>query len=107
MANKNTKPESTSTESKKDQNDIDLKIFQEIKMECDETKTQIISNCSFMERLIIGLKYYNVMINDKNINKSKVSKEIFIEFCNQIYTNYLDDFAHFIKKHSTNEQLIE
>eukprot|EP01084_Bolivina_argentea_P302379 521920_1 len=107
MGNCNTKQNTRVMRSIKGQNDVDFKIFEQMNTNCDESQIEIISNCSFLERLITGLKYFNVMINDKNINKSKVSKEIFIEFSDEVYTTYLDDFVHFVKQHGTNEQLTE
>ncbi len=45
----------------------------------------------------MSLKYFNVLINNNKMNASKVSQEILIEFCNESYTHFIDDFAHFLK----------
>ncbi len=60
----------------KDVNDMDIEIFEQIKTECKQSQTEIISNCSFLERLVTGLKYFNVSINDKNINYYYLKKHL-------------------------------
>eukprot|EP01084_Bolivina_argentea_P094189 169317_1 len=105
MGNKNTKQKSTTTRAKKlKDHPVDLKIFEDIKTQCNESDVQIVSNCSFLERLTIGLKHYYAIINDAKESKQKY----FMQFCDEIYLHHLlDDFAHFTKQHGSNEQLIQ
>ena len=53
-----------------------------------------IQNCDYLQRISIGLKYYDLFC------KNKIERDIFIQFCQTIYTNFLDDYCHFISVHN-------
>lgn len=80
---------------------IDLTIFKNLESnDCkiNELNDNIkhnnsIENCDCMKRIAMGLKYYQ-FVCDKTIES-----EQFINFCQEIYCNLLDDYCHFIKHH--------
>eukprot|EP01084_Bolivina_argentea_P101404 181815_1 len=58
---------------------------------------KIIKNCTHLERLSIGLKYHNLCVD---------KKEKFIEFCEKIYVELLNDIIHIIKLHGGTDDLV-
>ena len=88
---------------------MDLSIFNNNDNHCfngneDTVDTQ---KCSHLQRMLHALKYYTAL---KVENASNAG--IFMEFCNDIYTDLLDDYQHIITTHEQdleeiNEQLIE
>eukprot|EP01084_Bolivina_argentea_P307039 530646_1 len=91
---------------------MDLSMFKKYSTHCNKTKTNhdIISNCAYLQRLTMGMVYFDTLCNDNTPNKhiiSKLSQQIFVDFCVESYPNLLDDFIHFIQKHATNVQLIQ
>eukprot|EP01084_Bolivina_argentea_P314860 545394_1 len=93
----------------------DLQIFKNTSNNCKQSHNSIyiVSNCDYMKRLAMSLKYFDLLMNENRTtnnlqpNQLQNRKDILIKFCNEIYTDYLDDFYHFIKKHGSNEDLIE
>ena len=72
------------------QNLIDLTIFKNLNSnKCNN----YISNCNQLQRLSLGLKYYRLVCNNT------IDKDVFVQFCQETYTNFLDDYCHFIKHH--------
>ena len=62
-----------------------------------------ISDCTYLERIGHYLKYYQLLC--KNDGNDPNSKQLFIEFCTNSNGLCLDDYIHFISKHSDNESL--
>eukprot|EP01084_Bolivina_argentea_P113128 201695_1 len=86
--------------------ETDIALFQKSSSKCSKTKSnsiKFISNCKCLQRLSMGLKYYHKIIETK-MNES--TKQKFSEFYCKTYTNFLNDYIHFQKQHTTNEQLI-
>ena len=54
-----------------------------------------IKKCSYLERMLHGLKYYKLL--SLEINTS--NKEIFISFYQTVYTQLLNDYQHIISIH--------
>ena len=77
-------------------NNIDRSnIFKDLESsECIIPSTKYhISNCNYLQRIAAALQYYQLIC--QNI----VPKKQLIQFCQEIYTNFLDDYYHFIKCH--------
>ena len=62
-----------------------------------------ISDCTYLERIGHSLKYYQLLC--KNDDNDPNSKQLFIEFCTNSNGQCLEDYIHFISKHSDNESL--
>eukprot|EP01084_Bolivina_argentea_P185180 319353_1 len=76
--------------------DIDCKIFE------DNSDNCLANDCSFVNRIIYGLKYYQ-LLNTKIDGKGQL---IFTEFILNTYTQYLNDILHLKTKHNTDLYLI-
>eukprot|EP01084_Bolivina_argentea_P260797 440542_1 len=61
-----------------------------------------IDNCDYLARLTSGLKYYSLL----NISDNELSHDIFTQFCNDIYSNLLNDYNHTITIHSNQLEAI-
>lgn len=69
---------------------IDLTPFRNLQAnQCD----QGIYNCDYLNRIYSALSYYDLFCNHK------IEKDEFLQFCQDIYINFLDDYYHFIKAH--------
>ena len=55
-----------------------------------------IEKCDFLNRLLHGLKYYRSL----DIFNDKSDMEKFLTFCNETYTQCLEDYIHVISTHS-------
>eukprot|EP01084_Bolivina_argentea_P068582 124827_1 len=100
---------------------IDITIFSQnaiCNVGTNTSNKQIIPNCSRLQRLAMGLKYYSLQLKNLNINnvdefhyndeeKIKSEKDVFLKFCTDVYPHLLDDYIHWIKKHSNSYQLIQ
>eukprot|EP01084_Bolivina_argentea_P270894 460741_1 len=86
---------------------IDVGICKTASTNCNKgnTSNNIISNCSYLQRIAVGLKYYEMLRNDKKNNQTKVTKQLLAQFCMETYLQFLDDYIHFIKIHGDNKQL--
>ena len=79
---------------------IDLTIFQNLKQrQCIENHAndnnyKYIKNCDHLKRIAAGLNYYN------SFCQNAISLDRFTQFNETIYTNFLDDYCHFIKEHN-------
>ena len=78
---------------------VDLAVFHNLESKkCNITtsndKGEHISNCDHLQRIAVGLKYYNLMQN------GKIENDHFLQFCQEIYTILLDDYFHFVQTHS-------
>ena len=87
--------------------EIDFSIFKIESSECNitEKKNEIIANCSYLQRMCVGLRYYGLLCKENKLRESKVAKEVLVEFCDVAYTNLLDDYIHIVQNH--NDDLIE
>eukprot|EP01084_Bolivina_argentea_P043419 80010_1 len=83
------------------QANIETEINQVLKssVNCSNTK-QASKDCSCWQRIGVGLKQYHLLCDVMPNNQDN-----FIYFCNEQYTNFLDDYIHVIKKHQ-NDLLI-
>eukprot|EP01084_Bolivina_argentea_P270893 460740_1 len=88
---------------------VDLAIFKTTSTNCNKgnTSNNIISNCSYLQRIAVGLKYYEMLRNDKKNNQTKVTKQLLVHFCMETYIQFLDDYIHCIKVHGDNKQLLQ
>eukprot|EP01084_Bolivina_argentea_P144989 254262_1 len=85
--------------------EISLNEFQKgnnSKQQCNVTNnTQLdIKQCDHIFRLATTLRYYTLLVEDENDS----TNDIFLSYCNDIYTQLLDDWTHFITKHSSSTQ---
>eukprot|EP01084_Bolivina_argentea_P299260 515819_1 len=65
-----------------------------------------IVSCTYLKRLAMGLKYYNLLVNDNTFTQTKETKQLFVQYCNEKYTQFLDDFAHCLGEHGDTAQLL-
>eukprot|EP01084_Bolivina_argentea_P119542 211933_1 len=87
-----------------------MEIFKTLSDNCNIKKdtTVIIHNCDSLKRIAVGLKYYELLFQNKSIvNITEDNKLILIEFCNDAYPQFLDDMIHCIKMHSDSQQLMQ
>eukprot|EP01084_Bolivina_argentea_P169002 292995_1 len=56
---------------------------------------EIIESCSSLKRLMHALKYYSLL----DISNSKICGETLLNFIQNIYHQFLDDFSHLIEEH--------
>ncbi len=84
----------------------DLTVFKNIDEddECEQdSNDNIIQNCSSLNRLCSGLKYYSLLDIINNIDHINV----FNNFIHDVYgTTLLDDFTHLVQKHGNHTQKI-
>ena len=76
-------------------------ILEKNQQKCDGKES--IKECLYLVRIGYALKYYQLLC--KNNNNDPNSKQIFIEFCTNSYPQCLQDYIHFISKHSDNDSL--
>eukprot|EP01084_Bolivina_argentea_P130376 230147_1 len=64
-----------------------------------EKQNEIVSSCAYLERIAIGLKYYQMICYKLNQNIS--SQDLIVQFTTDTYTitMFLNDFVHLIKTH--------
>ena len=78
---------------------LDLSIYNKLrKRKCPRStkSNSCIANCDYLERIAVGLKYYDLVC------RNSIGKDKFVQFCQEIYKNVLDDYCHFISKHNHN-----
>ena len=82
----------------KDQDiDIDLSIFKaQTPEDCTREKRLSIDSCISLKRLFCAIKYYTLL----NIENNQDHQNIFINFIQEIYNNFLDDFTHVARVHA-------
>lgn len=92
-----------------DKNAIDWGLFHEICNNCEEppNDNNIIPYCSYLKRISVALKYYEMLCNDNKSQQRKENKQLLVQFCVETYTALLDDYVHFIQVHSDNKQLLQ
>ena len=80
---------------------VDMTIYKNLHSnECvitdhaNNTNYNFIQNCDYMKRITIAMKYY------QSFSNNKIEKEVFINFCEAVYTNFLDDYIHFMSVHN-------
>eukprot|EP01084_Bolivina_argentea_P211499 359779_1 len=74
---------------------FDINIFAEYSNNCNGT------NCDHLNRLMVCLKYYSLI----DLANDKQERDKFAEFCNNVYSNLLEDYIHLMSFHSSNSQL--
>ena len=82
------------------------KIFGQKTSECNTKPNveHIIQNCNCLLRIAHSLKYFKLTCKDnEGLNGDQTQK--FVDFCTNSYPECLDDYIHFISKHSNNESL--
>eukprot|EP01084_Bolivina_argentea_P256122 431100_1 len=87
-------------------NGIDFSLYQTgkgYKSKCEPDPNNIIKECKYLFRLTTALKYYNIL----KTTDSKVSQDIFVQFCTDMYVDLLDDIAHFHSEHGYEIEDIE
>merc|ERR1712154_564448 len=70
-------------------------------------KDGIISSCCSLQRIAVGLRYWQTLCGDNKLNQSQVTKDIFVQFCQETYGNFLDDFVHLICCHQAPNDLLK
>eukprot|EP01084_Bolivina_argentea_P295965 509665_1 len=85
---------------------FDLNVFKKVDEddECEQdSNDNTIQNCSSLNRLCSGLKYYSLLDIINNIDHMN----IFNNFIHDVYkTTLLDDFTHLVQKHGNHIQKI-
>lgn len=81
--------------------EIDLSVFETESSECNVTEKEgeIVSNCSYLQRMCAGLRYYDLLCKEGKAKQSKVMKELLVGFCDTTYTMMLDDYVHIVEHH--------
>eukprot|EP01084_Bolivina_argentea_P079427 144087_1 len=88
--------------------DIDFNIFNNESTECKISETnEIIHCCSYLQRIAMGLKYYDTICKDYTLVQSVMTKSLVNQFYMETYRDFLDDFCHFLKHHNVADQLIK
>ena len=82
----------------KTQLNINVSIFANLQSnqcsENDDTTTDnYITNCTHLQRLATGLMYHH------SLSQNVITNDEFIQFCQEIYKQLLDDHCHLIKYH--------
>eukprot|EP01084_Bolivina_argentea_P305543 527846_1 len=89
--------------------DINVKIFESKPSGNCGRKRHL--NCAALQRMFVGLKYYDVLFsNTTNIKMTETeTKQIFLHFNEMVYNKkqLLDDHVHIIKQHNASKQIIE
>eukprot|EP01084_Bolivina_argentea_P197919 339063_1 len=62
-------------------------------------KENIISNCSYLQRIRVALNHYERFCGNNSLNQSIDGKESFSRFCMESYHSLLDDYIHLITQH--------
>eukprot|EP01084_Bolivina_argentea_P020279 37728_1 len=62
--------------------------------------SSIISSCQCLQRICVGMKYFNWSGNHNN------KTETFVQFCIETYKDFLNDYIHIIKNHSNDFKCI-
>ncbi len=78
---------------------IDFSVFEMgkgYKSKCEPVVNNIIKECKYLFRLTTALKYYDIL----KTSDSKISQDIFTQFCDAMYVDLLDDVAHFNAEHA-------
>eukprot|EP01084_Bolivina_argentea_P259435 437744_1 len=77
--------------------DIDVSIFTQMDKNCNlNHNNKLINNCTHLHRIIHALKYNQLLLSDYN----QFTQNKFIEFCRGEYKMCVEDYIHFIMKHS-------
>ena len=61
---------------------------------CVISEKDHISNCDYLKRLAHALNQYDLYC------RKKIEKEEFMKFCQETYTDFLDDYCHFMGHHN-------
>ena len=61
-----------------------------------------INSCDHLQRMLIGIKYYQLL----NLHQNPSNNDIFIDFCQRVYVELLNDYQHIISTHSQQLELI-
>eukprot|EP01084_Bolivina_argentea_P311467 539127_1 len=69
---------------------LNFNLFDPMTSTCDDKY-----GCDFTKRILYALKYYSTL--DTIINDNC---DMLVEFCNQTYKSFLDDYIHVIEKHN-------
>eukprot|EP01084_Bolivina_argentea_P010361 19304_1 len=87
---------------------IDLKIYETPTTFCRQSNKidGTISNCSALLRLSVALAYYQLLFGQHYDKINQDKQKEFLNFSLHIYKGLLDDWDHFISKHSSNLQLM-
>lgn len=78
---------------------IDTPIFHNLQSnECIIPPSTInkdyITCCDYLQRIAHGLQLH------QSLCENKIGQDSFIQFCQETYSNFLDDYCHFIKYHN-------
>ena len=88
-----------STSQNKGKQTIDLKLFEK------HNEDECGDGCSRLLRIGYALTYYQLLCKTNDPGHGSNSQTIFIDFCSNSYPQCLDDYIHFISKHSDNDSL--
>eukprot|EP01084_Bolivina_argentea_P216313 367526_1 len=86
---------------------LDSTIFKNQSRKCEKVKSNVINHCQSLQRLFVGLKYYNTLCASNKSNQTQVTKQLLVQFCKETYTMLLDDLSHFSQEHSDVDQLTQ
>eukprot|EP01084_Bolivina_argentea_P075640 137097_1 len=79
---------------------VDFKIFENNDEKCNLNEEninedQIVLQCSYLLRIAVSLQYYQ-LLSSVTHSKEYISRDIFIEFMNNTYTTFLNDYIHLV-----------
>ena len=87
---------------------MDVEMFENNHKHCFNDNKINIDECSHLKRMIQAMKYYSML----KLENSPSNMDIFVDFCQSIYHQLLNDYTHIISTHEPhleelNRQLME
>eukprot|EP01084_Bolivina_argentea_P263105 445202_1 len=82
---------------------VNFAIFKSTAIECTVSSTSVkhsmVKNCTCLTRVSEAMKYYDIYCGNTTQQNNSIQNN-FLQFCDEVYSNMLEDYIHIIKIHN-------